>query len=367
MTEDVLKFTEGLKRAAPFPKPPETPASPITPEDFREEMFREPLPERFIEPKKLCNPFRLSTESKKGIIALWRVWREDRGYMRAWDCWRRMLRNEKALKRSLDNEWEKLKGKPNTIEHRGNRTTLNEREWRLWCRKQRFLRRFAKRYGIPPTDPLRNARNVTEDAETLVQKTIQDWVPGKWQQPVWAVEDEADWDWMKTILYPPRCTNGYRLLVVIDLHSALSAIHATVEKLVKARTARTSRKRFRRAQPKEHLFEAYARAWYLHFKMRWGWTDIARKLFCHPKKVIYAVGDHVMEDKEKQRDQMKTLADKARKYALCGKCLVEGDTSLIMDEQTPGVHPEREKREQQKMIAEFLRKRRKQGVGKTRV
>lgn len=373
MTEDALK-------PATTPVPPASPEelgkvlqeamavcgvapTPLSPQSFADLIrgpLTFPLPERFSEPLNVSRVFRLKTGSKKGITALWKVWRKDDGYVRAWRCWQRIQRIEKKLKRFLDNTWKQLRDLPNTTDHHQKRDELNTTEYKCWRRTCRFIRRFAERYGIPPIDPNLDSHKFSEELE----KVIRHWRPGKWQEPACAAEDEEDAKWIKGEMASASLERDFKLFVVIDPHHSLPSIQAAVEKHVKAWRARRSRKPYQWAQPKERLFDDYAKAWYLHFKKGWGWADIARKIFPSAGRVFYEAAGRRFEDKEREKAQRKVLADKARKYALCGKCLHRGSVALIKDEETPGVHPMREKREREKRLAAIRRKFRKKGVGK---
>src|SRR5207244_13479129 len=92
-----------------------------------------------------------------------------------------------------------------------------------------------------------------------------------------------------------------------------------------------------RANPKEELFDDYVRAWYLNKQKGWGWADIARRLF---------------------GDGHKPCADKAKRYAMCGRLIDMGHPESMRGERTPGVNPEWDKRKEQSRV-KFCSKLRK--------
>jgi hypothetical protein len=238
------------------------------------------------------------------------------------------VRQTGKCKRNIDQEWKRLKAKSITPENRDRLYELRRQEVMLWVRKGRFLRGYAKRYGIPPIDPA--TRSINRD----VDDAIQTWAVGKWNMPAWTVDDEEDAEVAKM-----------EQNIVIDPQYSLPKIITALEKVVKAERS----KRFWKlklilpwAAPKESFFDDYVMAWYLHERKGWGWTDIAYELF---------------------GDRRKSRADKARKYALCGGFIHNGRPEQIRDEMTPGVHPQRDQHLQQQRD-KILSKLHKKGVGK---
>jgi len=195
------------------------------------ELFLSPeelvVPTRFLEPP--ITTFRSQTGSQKAIVALWKVWRDDDRYKKSWSRWQQFVRLERKFKRVLDVEWKQRKSKPNTQENRQRLHELNWQESRLHWRKARFLRGFAKRYGLPPIDPKCGIVKFMEGVEKDVQRAIGAWDIGRWHKAVWRVDDEDDMH---------RATEAYAhahagLLVVIDPHFSTPKILAAVQKQVR--------------------------------------------------------------------------------------------------------------------------------------
>jgi len=351
MTENVLKPATALIHC---------PSAEEVAEVFLRSRF--PLPTRFTEPTHVSNLFRLKTGSPKAITALWKVWRQDSGYRRAWDCWRRILRNEKKQKRALDNAWKQLKSVPYSGEHHAKRCELNQAEFRLWNRKRRFLTSFAKRYGIPPLDP--KSTQINYD----VAKAIQTWTVGKWQQPVWTVDDKVDMENARSIQrrgkesrYGPSS-----LLIVIDPHYPEPKLLAAVKKHVADWNKRRLSKPWKWGHPREELFDDYAKAWYLHkingktfaeVASEFGWVDAGykEKVQCLKEEGRFAAAK---KRRKRHASRRHEAWKKARLYVASGQHLHDGAPELIRGKQTSGWRPKREARQAQERQARILLKMR---------